>query len=110
MDKGCEKSCDKLRTFSIINVKNGSSDLKNEFAKSRAIRTCVPAWLRAHVLSCQRGLRANVPAYQCAKSVPTSYFYVPTCQLMCQRAIRRANVLIWRANKPKGVTIFQTFL
>ena len=36
--------------------------------------------LRANVLACQRGLRANVPACQCAKNVPTSHFYMPTCQ------------------------------
>ena len=43
-----------------------------EFAKSRA--------KRAYVLACQRGLRANVPKCQRAKNVPTSHFYVPTCQ------------------------------
>ena len=33
-------------------------------------------------------------------------FGVPACQC----AIRRANVLTWRANVPKRVSIFQTFL
>ena len=50
-----------------------------EFAKLRAIRTCVRTWS-----ACQR---ACVPAwftYQRAKSVPTSHFYVPTCQMVCQ--------------------------
>ena len=56
--------------------------------------SCVPACqrgLRANMLGCQRGLRANVLACHCglhtnvlacqrAKSVPTSHFYVPTCQ------------------------------
>ena len=59
--------------------------------------------LRASMLAYQRGLRANVPACQRAKSVPASHFYVPTCQC----AIRRANVLTWRAKVPNDVPIFQ---
>ena len=46
-----------------------------EFAKSRAKRAYVPTWS-----ACQR---ACVPAWftcQRAKNVPTSHFYVPTCQ------------------------------
>ena len=84
-----------------------------EFAKSRVIRAYVLTWstcqhgLRANVLAWQRGLCANVPACQRAKSVPVSHFYVSRCQWMCQRAIRRANVLAWRANVPNGVPIFQ---
>ena len=35
-----------------------------------------------------------------AKSVPSSYFYVPTWQ-------RRANFWTWRANVPKSVPFFQ---
>ena len=83
---------------------------------------CVPAChrgLHANVLAYQHGLRANVLACQRAKSVPTSYFYVPTClranepkacQLLiftCQRVIQRAIVLFQRANVPNGVPIFQ---
>ena len=67
---------------------------------------CVPECqrrLRANVLACQRGLRINVTACQRAKSLPVSHFYVPTCQ----RAIRRPNVLTWRANVPNGGPIFQ---
>ena len=64
--------------------------------------------IRTNVLACQRGLRANVPARQCAKNVPTSHFYVPTWQLTCQRAKRRANFSTWRANVPRSVPIFQT--
>ena len=81
---------------------------------------CVPACqrgLRANVLACQRGLRANVPACQGAKSVPSSHFHVPTCHkawqcfnLACQRAKRRANFSTRRANVPKSMPIFQTFL
>ena len=73
-----------------------------EFAKSRVIRACVLTWS-----TWQRGLRANVPACQRAKSVPVFHFYVSRCQWTCQRAIRRANVLAWRANVPNGVPIFQ---
>ena len=58
-------------------------------------------------------------------AVPTSHFYVPTCQrankranvLTCQRRAnfstwrpnvpRRASILTWRANLPKGVPFFQ---
>ena len=48
--------------------------------------------------------RANVP-----KACQLLIF---TSQRVNKRAnaIRRANVLIWRANVPKGVPIFQTFL
>ena len=71
--------------------------------------------LCANVLTCQR---AYVPAWftcQCAcvstcQSVPSSHFYVPTCQKTCQRAIRRASVSTWHVNVPSGVLIFQTFL
>ena len=69
------------------------------------------------MLACQRGLRANVPACQGAKSVPSSHFHVPTCHkawqcfnLACQRAKRRANFSTRRANVPKSMPIFQTFL
>ena len=77
---------------------------------------CVPACqrgLRANVLAYQRGLRAYVPAWftcLCAKSVPSSHFYVPTCQWTCQRTKRRANLSNWRVNMPKNVPIFQTSL
>ena len=58
-----------------------------------------------------------VPTDQRAKRVPTSYFYVSTCERANKRAIRRANFSAWRSNVPifhfdvpKGVPIFQTFL
>ena len=64
-------------------------------------RTCVPAWF-----TCQR-----------AKSVSNSYFYLSTCHkagqcfnLACQRAKRCATFSTWRANVPKSVPVFQTFL
>ena len=46
--------------------------------------------------TCQRDLRAHVPTYQRAKSVPTSHFYVPTCQ----RANKRADVPIFQLGVP----------
>ena len=64
------------------------------------------AYLRANVLAGQRGLRANVPGCQRVKSVPSSHFYVPTCQKTCQRAIRRANVSTWHTNVLNSVPIF----
>ena len=83
-----------------------------EFAKSRAMRTCVTTWS-----ACQR---ACVPAWftcQRVKSVPSSHFYVPTCHkarqcfnLAYQRAKRRATFSIWHVNVPNGVPLFQTFL
>ena len=60
---------------------------------------------------CQCGL--------CAKHVPTTHFYVPTCQhakggpiiqLAVPTCQRHANFLTWRANVPKGMPNFQTFL
>ena len=73
--------------------------------------------LRANVLACPRGLHANVLACQRAKSVATSYFYVPTCHKTCQffklanqRTKRRANFSTWCANVSKSVPVFQTFL
>ena len=86
--------------------------------------------LRSSMLACHRGLRTTVLTCQRAKSVPASHFYVPinvpTCQffnlacqhakacqyfnLACQRVEWRANFSTWRANVPKGVPIFQTFL
>ena len=73
--------------------------------------------VRANVLACQGGLRANVPTCQHVKSEPTSHFYVPTCQKMCQRfnlafqrTKRRANFSTSRANVPKSAPIIQTFL
>ena len=63
--------------------------------------SCVPTWSTRP--------RACVPAwftFQCAKSVPTSHFYV----LACQSAMQRANALTWHANVPNGVPAFQTFL
>ena len=60
------------------------------------MRICVPTWSMcqrgslAHVLACQRGLRANVPASQ---------LFICTCQ----RANKRVNV-------PHDVLMFQTFL
>ena len=77
----------------------------NEFAKSLAMRACVPKWsmcqrgLHANVLACQRGLCANVPK---------------ACQLIfftCQRANKCDHV---PSGVPKGMlkgmAIFQTFL
>ena len=45
-----------------------------------------------------------VPTCQRAKSVPTSGFYVPTCQWTCQR---RAKISTWCVNVLKRVSIFQ---
>ena len=59
----------------------------------------VPKWFCARVV--------YVPARQHVKSVPTSHFYVPTCQKTCQHFIRRINVSTWRAIVPSGVPIFQ---
>ena len=89
-----------------------------EFAKSRAIRACVPpTWS-----TCQRACvpawftcqRACVPTcHKCANisflraNVPIS---VPTCNAACQRTRRRANFSTWRTNVSKDVPIFQTFL
>ena len=85
---------------------------KDKFANSRTMRASVSTWS-----TCQP---ACVPAwfmYQRAKSVPTSHFYVASCQtvwqclsLACERAKRLANFSTWRANVSKGVPIFQTFL
>ena len=81
----------------------------NEFAKSRAMRA-----IRASV--------AYMPSYPRTKSVPTSHFYVPTCLHANKRAnvpasqrranfsTRRAHILTWRANVPKGVPFFQCCL
>ena len=71
-----------------------NSDPNKEFAKSRAMRTCVPKCLRVSVIyvpTCQKRarfsfLRANVP-----ENVPTCH---KTCQcfnLACQRVKERAN-------------------
>ena len=69
--------------------------IKNELAKSRVIRACVPTrQKRANILF----LRANVPVN------------VPTCHTACQRAKRSASFLVWRVNVPKDEPIFQTFL
>ena len=80
---------------------------------SLSLLNCVPC-----VPACQRGLPASVvyvpawftcqraylpKAYLCAKSVSSSHFYVPMCQCMSQPTKRRANM-------PKNVPIFQTFL
>ena len=70
------------------------------------------------MLACQRGLRANVPkacqvfifTCQRAKSVPTYHKVYQCFNLACQRAKRRANFSTWRANVPKSVPVFQTFL
>ena len=43
------------------------------------VRACQRG-LRANVLACHHGLRVDLPACQHAKSVPTSHFYLPTCQ------------------------------
>ena len=58
-----------------------------------SLLNCVP-----YVPACQQGLRGNVSACQCAKSVPTAHFYIPTCHtagqhfnLVCQHAKRRAS-------------------
>ena len=74
-----------------------------EFAKSRVIRACVPTWS-----TCQRACepawftcrRACEPACQKRTHISFLRTNVPT-------AIRRANVLTWRANVPNGVPIFQ---
>ena len=78
-----------------------------EFAKSRAIRACVPTCLRASVLgsmpTCQR---ASMPT--CQKRANFSFLRVKchsACHcftLACQSAKWRANFSTWRA--------FQTFL
>ena len=69
-----------------------------------------------------RAIRASVvyvPTCQCAKSLPTSHFYVPInvpCVSRWQRRAnfstcranvpRRASILTWGANVPKGVPFF----
>ena len=75
--------------------------LLNHVAKRADAPTCC---------ACQRGLRANGPAWNVPKARRLLMF-------TCQRAIRHANVLTWRANfstwlsnVPKGVPIFQAFL
>ena len=96
-----------------------------EFAKSRVIRACVPTWS-----TCQRACepawftcrRACEPAcFKCQRAcVPAWFTCQRACMPMCQKrthisflrtnvptAIRRANVLTWRANVPNGVPIFQ---
>ena len=85
-----------------------------EFAKLLAM--CAIHASAVYVPTCPR---ANVPTCQCAKSVPTSHFYVPINVPTWQRRAnfstwsanvpRHANFLTSRANLPKGVSIFQLF-
>ena len=88
---------------------------QEKFAKSRAMRVCVPKWstcqrgLRANVLACQPGLRGNVPACQKRANVVFSRANVPinvsTCYTAWQcfkLACRRASFSTWRTNVPKA--------
>ena len=88
--------------------------MTKRFAKSCAMGALYQRDLRVNVLVFQRGLHANVPAWQRAESMQTFYFFVPTCHtacqcfnLVCEQAKRRVNFVTWRANVPKGVTIFK---
>ena len=56
--------------------------------------------------TCQRGLPVNVPTCQRAKRVPSSHFYVPTCQSTCQCA-KGVPVIQLSVPKSQGVPIFQ---
>ena len=64
--------------------------------------------IRSLNIACHGCLRVNVVYVSTyfRASVVYVLFGVPACQC----AIRRANVLTWRANVPKRVSIFQTFL
>ena len=55
---------------------------------------CQPG-LRPNVPGCQCGVCVNVLAYQLAKGVPTSHFYMPTCQQMWQLAKQHAKFSNW---------------
>ena len=77
-----------------------------ELAKSRAMYAYVPTCWRPR---CANVFGASV-ACQRAKSMSPSHFYVPTCKKTCRRALRRSNIWTWRANVPKSVLVFQTFL
>ena len=72
--------------------------------------SCVPAWSTCP----HANVSINVSACQRCASYSTWRGNLPTaCQflnLACQRAKWRANFLFWRANEPKGVLNFQTFL
>ena len=89
-----------------------------EFAKSRAMRACVPTCLPASVVYVPTCLRANVPKacqvliFTCkrAKNVSTCHKACQCFNLACQHDKRRANFSTWHANVPKSVPIFQTFL
>ena len=77
--------------------------MKKEFAKSRAMRACVPTWS-----TCQR---ACVPAWLTYQRACVPAWF--TCQralvpiFTCERAIRQANISIWHANVPNGVPFLQ---
>ena len=67
--------------------------LLKEFAKSRAMRACVPTWS-----TCQR---ACVPTCQKRADFPFLRANMSACHTACQY------VLTWSANVPNGVLIFQ---
>ena len=69
---------------------------------SKCQRACVPAWF-----TCQQSCVLAWFTCQRATSVPSSHFYMPTCQKACQRAIRHANISTWHANVLNGMPIFQ---
>ena len=80
----------------IIIIVGGGLGWK-EFPKSRAMLACMPTWS-----TCDRGLRANVPACQKHPSfsflhanvpinVPTYHTVYQCFKLACQHAKRRAN-------------------
>ena len=77
-----------------------------EFAKLHAIRACVPTWS-----TCQR---VCVPTYQkranFSSFLPTYHKVFQCFNLVFQRVKRHANFSTWRANVPKRMQIFQTFL
>ena len=74
----------------------------NRALSKRADVVYVSTRLRVSVVYVPTCLRANVP-----KACQLLIF---TCQRANKRAIRHANVSVWRVNVPKDVTIFQIFL
>lgn len=64
-----------------------------------------PRGLRANLLAYQPGLRANKRA-----NVPNGGLILELCMKTCQMARQFFNLVCQRANVPKGMSIFQTFL
>ena len=77
-----------------------------EFAKSRAMRVCLPTCLRASMVYVPTYLRANVPkGYQLL--ILTCHKACQCFNLVCQCAKQHANFSTWRCNVPKDVSIIQ---